>query len=78
MYNIPGSRVNPIQVTLSIENQDVLMEVDTGASLTIMSEKAYRALPQAPELQPTEARLHTYTGENLPVLGSIPVSVSHN
>lgn len=39
IYNLPDSQSNPIQVTLNIKNQDVLMEVDTEASLSIMSEK---------------------------------------
>ena len=78
MYNLPGSQPNPIQVTLNIENRDVLMEVDAGASRSIMSERTYRSFPHTPELQLTKARLHTYTGEDLPVLGSISVSVCHN
>ena len=39
-----------------------------------MSEKTYRLLPQALEL----TRLCTYTGENLPILGSISVLVCYN
>ena len=63
---------------MGIGNQDLLMEVDTGASLSIISEKTYSSLHNAPQLQSTEARLRTYTGESLPVLGSITVTVHHN
>ena len=38
------------------------MEVDTGASLSVISEKTYCSLNNAPQLQPTQARLRTYTG----------------
>ena len=78
MYNLPGPQTNPIQVTVSIENQDVLMEVDTGASLSVISEATYKSLSTVLPLQPTQAKLCTYTGESLGVLGSISVSVLHN
>ena len=78
LYNLPGSRTKPIQAVVGIGNQDLLMEVDTGASLSIISEKTYSSLHNAPQLQSTEARLRTHTGESLPVLGSITVTVHHN
>ena len=78
MYNLLGPQTNPIQVTVSIENQDVLMEVDTGASLSVISETTYKSLSSVPPLQSTQAKLCTYTGESLGVLGSISVSVQHN
>ena len=78
MYSLPGPQTNPIQVTVSIENQDVLMEVDTGASLSVISEATYKSLSTVLSLQPTQAKLCTYTGESLGVLGSISVSVLHN
>ena len=54
------------------------MEIDTGASLSTISQKTYRSLNNASQLQSTEARQCTYTGEPLPVQGSITVSVHHN
>ena len=54
------------------------MELDTGASLSIISEKVYKTLPSAPKLQPTSAQLRTYTGESIKVLGCISVKVCHN
>ena len=78
VHNLLGPLTNPIQVTVSIENQDVLMEVDTGASLSVISETTYKSLSSVPPLQPTQAKLCTYTGESLGVLGSISVSVQHN
>ena len=57
LYNLPGSRTKPIQTIVSIGNQDL----DTGASLSIISKKTYSSLNNAPQLQSTEARLRTYT-----------------
>ena len=75
MYNLLGPQTNPIQVTVSIENQDVLM---AGALLSVISETTHKLLSSVPPLQPTQAKLCTYTGESLGVLGSISVSVQHN
>ena len=78
MYNLPGATVDPIRVVVQIGDQEVPMEVDTGASLSIISEEMYCSLTKTPALLPTQARLCTYTGELLPVLGSITVPVRHN
>jgi len=55
------------------------MEVDTGASMTLISKATFDSLwdPQnAPSLQPTGSKLRTYTGENIEVLDAANVSVS--
>ena len=57
------------------------MEVDTGASLSLISEKTYLSVwidNDRPPLQPTNTYLQTYTGERISVLGCIQVEVSHN
>ncbi len=57
------------------------MEIDTGATLSIMSEHSYNSLWQSdvrPQLKPTTARLSTYTKENIQVLGQITVKVCYN
>jgi len=68
MYNLPDPKTNPIKVNMSIENQDVLMEVDMGASLSVISETMYKSLSTAPPLHSTQTKLCTYTGEPLGVL----------
>ena len=78
MYNLPGAQIDPIQVVVWIGDQELPMEVDTGASLSIISEQTYHSLIKAPALLPTQARLRTYTGEPMPVLGLITVPVHHN
>ena len=56
-----------------------MMKVDTGASLSLISEATYRNMWQSnpPQLQPTEKVLSTYTGESLEVLGSLSVLVEY-
>jgi hypothetical protein len=50
------------------------MEVDTGVSLSLISETTYKKLWEAnalPELQQTTVKLRFYTGEEIGVLGCI-------
>ncbi len=49
----------------------------SGSAVSVIGEQTYQATwPQAPpELQPTAVKLRTYSGEELQVLGSIPVHV---
>ncbi len=60
---------------------DLRMEVDTGASMSIISEQSYHQVfpaGQRPQQQSTRIRLCTYTGEVIKVLGVINVSVNYN
>ena len=56
---------------------ELALEVDTGASLSIISESTYHSLSVLPELNSTDVTLHTYTGESIVVLGSLQVYVSY-
>ena len=55
------------------------MELDTGASLSIISEKTYKSLwlhHQQPVSEGTNVGLHNYTKETIRVLGQIAVEVT--
>ena len=54
------------------------MELDTGASLSVMGETTFRSLlGNTVPIEPTEVRLRTYTGDGLPVLGEATVTVTY-
>jgi len=72
-----GGGVRPIKVDLEVDGQQLSMEVDTGASLSLVSETIFRRLWPSRPLQPTTVQLKTYSGELLPVLGTVQVHVSH-
>ena len=38
MYNLNGVSVKPLKVTVRVDSTDLDMEVDTGASVSIISE----------------------------------------
>ena len=81
LYHTKGPGTTPpILVTLQLNGQDLTMELDTGATLSIVSEKTYQSLfsPQAaPQLKPSTVQLKTYTGEVLTILGEITVTVCY-
>ena len=57
------------------------MEVDTGASVSVISETTYRSSlwtdKERPPLRDSTARLRTYTGEPIDVLGEIVTDVKY-
>ncbi|XP_062501692.1 uncharacterized protein K02A2.6-like [Corticium candelabrum] len=68
----------PLAVTVHINKKAVQMEVDTGASVSIVSESTYKKLwkrQELPGLRRPQVRLHTYSGEPLTVLGELDVRV---
>ena len=80
MFNIRGTQGQPYRVTVQLNNCNLEMEIDTGASLSIISDETYQSFwtsQPKPELQPTTVKLHTYTQESITVLGSITVDVAY-
>lgn len=56
------------------------MELDTGATLSVISEETYHKLfsaENAPTLKTSKAQLKTYTGEVIPIKGEIEVKVQY-
>ena len=81
MYNVTGSPVQPLKVTVIANSGNLEMEVDTGASTSIISEQTYDQLwpkDRRPILQPTAVKLCTYSGEQLNFKGVITVEVQYN
>ena len=80
MFHLPTPRSDPLAVKVSLNGVPVEMEVDTGATLSIISKATYHKLwppPSTPPLQPTTACLKTYTGEPITVEGSLDVQVTY-
>ena len=71
----------PLQSMVKIDGKELSMELDTGASLSLMSETTYKKLWESdtlPELEQTAVKLRTCTGEEIGVLGCINVKVQSN
>ena len=67
---------SPIEVELELDGHRIRMEIDTGASLSLVSEATFKQLWPGRTLEPSTVRLKTYTGEVLKVLGSAQVHVT--
>ncbi len=65
------------QVNFTVNQQDLLMEVDTGAAVSIISHARYKQLFAHVPLEGARVKLKTYTGENIPVLGQFTVTVQY-
>ena len=75
------NRSPPILITLKVNGVDLTMELDTGATLSLISEKTYKELfpaETAPHLQSSKAQVKTYTGEVIKILGAVEVEITHN
>ena len=79
MFHISSVRSSPILISLLLNKVPTVMEVDTGAALSIISSTTYRTLfpQQANSLCPSDARLTTYTGQPFTVERQIDVTVSY-
>ena len=53
------------------------MELDTGATRSLISEVTYRTLFKDRPLEKSKVRLRTYSGKMLKVLGEVKVVVSY-
>ncbi|XP_068756934.1 uncharacterized protein [Montipora capricornis] len=77
----PSSHKNPYMVTVELNGLEVKMEVDTGASLSVISEDVYTQLKNIEgssfNLQDNKLTLKSYTGEIIPVLGTLSVEVKY-
>ena len=78
LYQVEGKSRPSYVVELFINGAPLEMEIDTGAAMTLISEKTYRNLwKQPPKLKPTSIRLRTYTGQQLVVLGTLNALVKY-
>ena len=79
LHQVPASGTSqPYNVTLTVSGQELCMEIDTGASLSLVSEVTYKKLWPGKHLLPTPVKLTTYSGEKLPVVSQMQAQVHHD
>ena len=77
MIAVGSKALHPIMVTIEVNGQQLPMEVDTGATVSVISMETKAKLFPECLLNSTSALLTTYTGEQLPVVGQLQVEVSY-
>ena len=78
LFNLTANkRFHPFQVTICVDVQDLAMEIDTGAFLSLISEETQKSLWPNKRLQPSTVNLTTYSGESLSIKGCMVVKVCY-
>ena len=77
VHKVGHASSHPIKVDLLINDTKLSMELDTGAAITIISERVWKQQFPQHKLQASKVLLKTYTGEPMPVRGEIPVRVRY-
>ena len=70
-----GRGHNPYKVTVLVNGVNVTMEIDTGASTTVVDEKTFHTLSLN---KAVNTALRTYTGEMIPVVGECELEVEYD
>ena len=78
MHHCGIQREEPIYTTVQVNDVPIKFEVDTGASLTVIGAYQYKQHLSDVELQPTDIRLKTYSGEFISPMGVVEVAVEQN
>ncbi|KAJ8035756.1 hypothetical protein HOLleu_19529 [Holothuria leucospilota] len=69
LFNVRSRNRGPITVQVKVNEKPLTMELDTGASLSLMSHKTFKKMWPNASLEETDVCLNTYTGEELMVFG---------
>ena len=80
MINQVGKRtgqVPPFQVPLTVDPQSIEMEVDTEASVSLISRNLFDKFWPGRRVEPSNVRLRNYSNELIPVVGTVEVRVSY-
>ena len=72
-----SKKTKPFTAKLEVDGKPVHMEIDTGASLTLMSEQTFHNQWPIATLATSTITLHSYSGESIPVLGTVDVRVKY-
>jgi len=67
----------PFRVNFTVNQQEVLMEIDTGAAVSIISQQVYNQAFAHLPLEGARVELKTYTGECIPVLGQFTATAQY-
>ena len=62
-----SKKKKPYTVNIEVEAKSIPMELDIGASLTLVSEETYRSHWSDKLLRETKTQLYTYSGESISV-----------
>ena len=62
---------------VQVDGQNLTMEIDTGAAVSIISEQELKKVLPDAEIKEMNVKLRTYTSERIPLLGVTQVTVKY-
>ena len=74
LFPVSNPEGKPLQTTVDVEDHPFMMEIDTGAAVSLINETTYKSQSKLP-LQSLMVQLRMYTGETISVTGEILVKV---
>ena len=77
LFNVGAEARQPIKVEVRIGDTLLIMEVDTGAAVSIISQQEYKSKFSQYKLHESDVILKTYTSEMMNVVGEITVHVNY-
>ena len=77
MHNLEERSSTPINVQVLVNGQQLTMELDTGAAISIILEETRKTLFADQKLRESSLVLKTYTGELMQVVGQLNVWVKY-
>jgi hypothetical protein len=80
MFAVHSKSCKPIIRTVTINGVPTPMELDTGAAYSIITQITYQRIAQQKgvrDLEPSDLKLKSYSGQLIKVLGQLPVVVTH-
>ena len=75
VYTMP--EVRKYQVNIRVDNENIVMEIDTGAAVSIIPQELYETKLSHLPLSKSKVVLKTYSGERLQVLGEVQLPVQY-
>ena len=70
-------KLQPYKTDVEVNGKILQMELDTGVSMSLVSEKTFRESWPDLEVSQSDTTLYSYSGESVPVVGLIRVSVKY-
>ena len=77
LFTMTSPSNSPLKVEMKLGGKPHTMEIDTGASVSVISKTTYHSDFSGYKLQRSSVRLTTYGGEPLSVYGEFMIDVSH-
>ena len=77
MFAVHGPHSQPILIPVDMNGKSLQMELDTGATVSIMSQQKFASLFPSTQIPRSKVTLQTYTGEPMKVLEEVPVQKTY-